>query len=89
MLDVDKARWVSLVPDNSTGNNTVSPAHVVTSWMNINMNDVQELLNKAAAASPLGDCRKEQVEESKCHLQEVTNLIQKLKKDLFSVGSMQ
>ncbi len=89
MLDVENAKWVSLVLEQNQGGTSQSPACVVNSWTNINMNDAQDLLNKAASTSPLGDRQKEQVEENRKRLHEVIDLIHKLKRDLFSNQTQQ
>ncbi len=89
MLDVENTKWVSLIPANwnSQGEQTVETLlQHTTSWTNINLNDAQDLLNKVATTSPLGDRRKEQVEANRQRLQEITDLIQKLKAELFSAG---
>ncbi len=68
MLDVDNAKWISLIPGNNKdarGEENPQTPQKVLSWTNINLNDAQDLLNKAASASPLGDQKIEQLRESK------------------------
>ena len=81
--------WVSLIPESVTrtgeGSQNVTPQQM-SSWTNINMDNVQDLLNKAATASPLADHRKEWVQQNKQRLQEVTEIIQHIKHDLFCAG---